>query len=222
MAEPTVQFQADAPFGTPTDWARQPATATVEKQRANALDQHGTEVFSKLYDERTNYQQDFTAAVTGDPDIAGFADIIGALVGSAVATSITFTTQADQPVQCQLSGHQHAVNAHEDDLRQVAHGINPGKSFGAVDFLGSTPGANASVFSSTATITCQHVDELDQNGDHFVGENFDARVEVVQDFVGVPATNAAAGWDVTNVETRTDNQGFEHTVVTAQKALVLA
>ena len=221
MAEPTVQFGSDAPFGTPSDWARQPATATIEKQRANALNEIGNEVFSKLYDERTNYQQDFTASSTAAPDMADL-NTIGKLVGLAIVTSITFTTQADQPVQCQLQGHQHAVNAHGDTLRQVAHGIDPGKSFGAVDFLGSTPGSNASVFSSTATITCQHVDELDQNGDHFVGQNFDARVEVVQDFVGVPTTAAGAGWDVTNIETRTDNQGFEHTVVTAQKKLTLA
>jgi hypothetical protein len=121
-----------------------------------------------------------------------------------------------------ITGHKHELNDHEDDLRRVAHEVTLSKAFGGVDLFGGTAGDNADVESSNITIACQHNDVMDADGDHLVGENFDARISGSVVWHGVPTTKAAAGWDITTDPTSEENTGFKKTTVTAEKPLALA
>ena len=56
-------------------------------------------------------------------------------------------------------------------------------------------------------------------GDHIVGENYNCKISATTTWTGVPTTAAGAGWDATNVETATDNQGFKKTTVTAEMSV---
>ena len=220
MAEPSIKFGTQSNFGEQTGWsALNPSTAVVS-QRASALGSTGNEVASKLFDEMTNYSQEFQAAsATVAPTIS---PKIGALVGSCILTSITISTSATDFHKQSLTGHQHTDNAHEDTLLQAAHGISLSTAFGGVDFFSGTAGDDASVDSSTLTISCSHVDKQAADGDHLIGQNYNGKISGSVTWHGVPTVAAGAGWDVTSVETTEENTGFLKTVVTAEKALALS
>jgi hypothetical protein len=220
MAEPSIKFGTASVWGTQTGWAALNPSSSVVSTRANALGSTGNEVASKLHDERTDTSQEFVASsATVAPTIAAS---IGKLVDSKVLTSISISTSSSDFVKQTLAGHNHTDNAHEDTLQQAAHGISLSKAFGAIDFLGGTAGDDASIDSSTLTISCQHVDTMDADGDHLIGNNYDARAVATVTWHGVPTTAAGAGWDVTSVQTTEESTGFLKTVVEAEKTIAIA
>jgi hypothetical protein len=221
MTLPSIRFGVSAsPFGAPTGWVPRGPAINVVKDRANVLNGIGNEVASVLHNERTEVTQDFEpASASVAPTIP---TEIGALLDEVILTSVAISTSATGFVTMTLTGHQHATNAHTDTLKKVAHGVTLAKSFGAIDFFGATAGADSDVESSSITIECQHIDVQNGNGNQLVGENFDARISGSTTWHGVPTTNAAAGWDVTSVETTENNTGFVQTTVNAEKPLTLA
>jgi hypothetical protein len=220
MTEPAIQFGTASKFGSLTGWVANNPTITVTKERANALGPTGNEVASKLHNEMTECTQEFVSASSTTPPT--IPPNLGVLMDSAyILTSIALST-GPQMVTMTLTGHNHTDNAHADTLQRVAHGITLSKAFGGIDFFGGTAGDNADVESSTLTIECQHNDVMDADGDHLVGENFDARVSGSVVWHGVPTTPVGAGWDMTSKPTSEENTGFLKTTVTAEKALTMA
>lgn len=221
MAEPTITFGAtDTPFGAPTGWVAKGPAKTVSKDRANVLGPTGNEVASKLHNERTEYTQDFEpASASVAPTVPA---TIGILLDTMILTGISLQTSATGFVQMTLTGHQHTNNPHADTLQQAAHNISVSKSFGSIDFVGATAGANASLESSSCEITCQHIDTENTDGDHLIGQNFDARISVNQTWHGVPTTAVGAGWDTTSTVTTENNTGFLQTQTTSEKSVALA
>lgn len=220
MAEPTITFGAAQGFGTLTGWNEQNTTSAVVSDRARTLSRIGNETASALHNERTEVTTNYEAAAASS--VAILPATLGKLTNSLVVTEISVSTSATGFASCSVTGHNHTDNAHADTLQQAAHGIATTVGFGAVDFLGGTAGDDASVESSTITISCQHNDQVDKDGDHLVGENYDAMIAVTVVWSGVPTVAVGAGWDTTSVETGTDNQGFLKTTVTATKTLALA
>lgn len=217
---PSVTFGAAQSFGPLAGWYEESSRVTVASQRSRAMDNVGNEAFSKLFDERTDVQTPYTAYAIAAPTVPA---TLGALVNSLLLTGIDLNTQAGEPVKMSLEGHNHTANAHTGTERTVEHGVTLSAGWGACDFLGSTSGANATLQSSSIRIRCQHVDEIGSAGDHFIGQNTDAMLEVTQDWIGVPsAYQSGTDWDITSVETPTDAQGFKHTVVQATKKLTLS
>lgn len=222
MAEPSIQFGVSlTPFGEPTGWVPRGPARTVVKDRANVLNGIGNEVASKLYNERTEVTQEFApASSTVAPTVP---PTIGALLDEFILTGISISTSATGFVTMTLTGHQHANNAHENTLQKVAHNITLSKSFGSQDFMSATPGADASLESSSVEITVQHIDVENGDGDHLVGENFDGRITFTQTWHGVPTTASGdAAITVTSTATNENNVGFLQTVVTGEKPLTLA
>lgn len=213
---PTIAFGSEQPFGALTGWNYTSASVTTDKERATAADEIGNEVASKLYDERTNVTASFVAASISAPTVP---PSIGAVLNSYIVTSIAISTTRDGFATMTLTGHNHAANAHAGTEKSVAHGIALTSGFGAQDFMEGTAGSNASVRSGSITIECQHADETDNDGDHLVGENYQPMLTAETEWVGVPSTAAAAGWDVTSRPNPTENTGFESTSVSGTKAL---
>ncbi|HPA41105.1 MAG TPA: hypothetical protein PKV69_03755, partial [Candidatus Hydrogenedentes bacterium] len=60
---------------------------------------------------------------------------IGKLYGNYDLTGINIATSATAMAKMDLTGHNHAENAHADTLQQAAHGITLSSGFGAQDFL---------------------------------------------------------------------------------------
>ncbi len=213
---PTIAFGSEQPFGALTGWNYTSASPTTAKERATAADEIGNEVASKLYDERTNVTASFVAASISAPTVP---PSIGAVINSYIVTSIAISTTRDGFATMTLTGHNHTANAHSGSEKSVAHGITLTSGFGAQDFMEGTAGSNASVRSGSITIECQHADETDSGGDHLVGENYQPMLTAETEWVGVPSTAAAAGWDVTSQPNPTENTGFESTSVSGTKAL---
>ncbi len=222
MPEPTITFGAAQSFGALTGWGEQSTSSDVMKDRAAALDNVGNEAASKVFNQRTEVSATYKAQSTSAPTVPA---AIGALVNSLIATSIALTTSQSDFAQMVLGGHNHAANAHTSSpaLRTGTHGVTLSLGFGATDFLGGTAGSNASVMSSTCTITCQHADEMDNDGDHQVGQNYTATLDATVTWLGVPTTAiGGAGWDNVSVRTETNNQGFLQTVAHGVKSISMS
>lgn len=205
-------------FGSFAGWKSGDLSASMNKDRGTAEDEMGNEVNSKLFNERTNYTQNYTC----NNDTNTPAGTIGKLEGVAIVTGINFQTNNKAAATMSLSGHQHATNTHADTLQQAAHSIAVAKWFGAIDFMGGTGAAGSALVSGGVNIVCQHQDVEDGSGDHLVGENFNALITATTVWNGKVTTPAIAGWDVTVKESPENNKGFVTTTVTGVKKLTLA
>jgi len=215
---PTIAFGSEQPFGALTGWNYTSANVTIEKERANALDEIGNEAASQLYDEKTTVTASLVAAATTAPTVPA---TLGARLNSLyVLTSIQISTTRDGFATMTLTGHGHAANDHTgSDVKTVAHGITLSSGFGAQDFMGGTAGDNAAARAGSITIECQHADETDASGGHLVGENYTPMLTAETEWTGVPTTAAGAGWDVTSKPNPTENTGFETYSVSGTKPL---
>lgn len=218
MAEPTITFGAAQSFGTVTGWAEQSSDSAVNKDRAVALSRIGNEVASTLYNQRTEVSTPYVCTSNTNTVPA----IIGSLVNSLTLTEIQINTTNTGYATMTLTGHNHATNAHADTLQQAAHSIAVAAAFGATDFLGGTAGSDAAVKSGNITISCDHTDVEDADGDHLIGNNHNGKIVAETVWTGVPSDTAASGWDKVTVSTATNNQGFLETTVRGEKALALA
>jgi hypothetical protein len=223
MAEPTIQFAlvtADG-FGAITGWNKQDANADAAKDRAASLSEIGNETASKVTNETTKVTSNYKAAAAGSAP--ALPTTIGALVNSLILESVSIDTKAQDFAGMALSGHNHTTNAHADTLLQAAlsaYTLDDG--FGVTDFLEGTAGDNASAQSGSLQISLQHVDEVDEGGDHLIGNNYNCTVTATTEWCGVPTTAAAAGWDNVSVKTVTGNTGHKKTTVTGVQTLALA
>lgn len=220
MADKVIAYGASEGFGAFAGWESHGTEDTTSKTRAVATDDKGDEVASHLHDERREVPGNYEC----NNDTNVIPTDIGDLVNSLILTSLSISTAEGRAATMALVGHNHANNAHAADpaLRKATHGIALAKCFGATDFLGGTAGDNASCIEGSVTITCEHADQNDGDGDHLVGENYGAKIEARSVWAGVPSVVAAAGWDVT-VQTDTDeNTGFQKTTVVGVKSLAMA
>jgi hypothetical protein len=130
-----------------------------------------------------------------------------------VLTGLTINMSAQGFATVDFTGHNHLVNEHDagatptgatraDALslgvadvsdfmpHEVAEAFNGWDGFGVPDF-GITVGADSSPASASVTFTMNHVDVMDEQGDHLSGKNITPRCELSMDFVGIPTSNTA-------------------------------
>lgn len=220
MADKAITYGASEGFGALTGWESKGTNDNTQSTRAVATDSKGDEVASKLHDEK----QEVTENLECNNDTNSIPAAVGALVNSLILTEISINTSAEAYAQMTLTGHNHTENAHAASpaLRTATHGITLTKAYGATDFLGGTAGDNASPISGSLTIKCDHVDQVDADGDHLVGENFNATMEAKTTWSGVPSVAAVAGWDVTVTSTVDEDTGFVKTEVTGVKKIAFS
>ncbi len=216
MADKVIQFGATSPFGNFTGWEPQGATVEENKSRATALNDKGDEISASLYDTKTEVSCKYIC----NSDTNTIPSEIGSVLEGYVLTSISIETSADAYATMTLTGHKHSQNSHET-LRKAQHGITLTKAFGVVDFTGDSEGTNDSPISSSVTISCEHVDQIDKDGNHLVGENYGGKIEVKTTYLG-DHTVTATGFDVTVKSNVDENTGFFKKEVTAIKKLQLS
>ena len=226
MSNQAIQFGADQLFGALTGWNEQQPDTSTNKQRKFSLSKDGEETASQLHDERVEVSVPYEAADEGTVALPG---TIGALVNSLMLTQIQITTEAEGFAKMTLQGHDHNDgNPHDGSEKSAAHGTDVVMGFGATDFLTGTAGDDASLASSSLIIKCEHVDIAGSGtaagvGTHTAGENYHGMIEAECTWNGVPAVAADTSvWDAITVQTKTNNQGMEQTVVKGVKALVLS
>lgn len=218
MADKAITYGASEGFGVLAGWNAISTKDPTQYERLTAHDDKGDEAASKLVGEKNEVQSDYEC----EDDTNTIPTAVGALVNSLILTEIAISTDKG-PAKLSLRGHNHGANAHAASpaLRTATHGITVTAAFGAQDFMGGTAGDAAAVISGTCTIRCDHADQDDGNGDHLVGENYNAMIECVTTWSGVPSVTAEAGWDVTVESTEDESTGFVKTVITGTKKVAM-
>jgi hypothetical protein len=197
-------------FGTLAGWNIQNAEDAAESKRRNSLGSTGNETVGSVYDETQNVTTSYKSAAAAAPDIPDLGDVVS---GIAV-TSISLSTDSEDYATMTLTGHAHAHGT----LRKVAHGVTLSSGVGASAF-GVTGGE--SVRSSECTISCEHKDEVDDQGETVAGENYDGKIEISVKVLGTGATSPA-NYDTISVSGEGSNTEFQFETIKCYKALVLA
>ena len=117
-------------FGAQSGWVIQDSTADDENKRANVLNESGIESTSKLHDQTTQVTTTYKAAdVNSTPTIPA----LGSVIGGAVVTSISVSTDAEDFATMTLTGHEH-IDGDHGSVRTFSHGMSLDAAFGASAF----------------------------------------------------------------------------------------
>lgn len=221
MSEIAALFGTTGGFGTITGCALISDDPVTKSDRARAQGTAGDELASNLHNTMTEYTSTYEInnATNGVKAL-----ILGSVLNSRVITKIAIKTQAsDKYNMVEISGHQHGTNPHLNaSMKQIAiSGLVTADvvPYGAVDYLGGTVGAAAALTSGDITLECQHDDKTGPDGNHVVGQNFDAMATANSDYVGIPTTAAGTGWKVTSNGAPVSNTDFQSTKVTGTQTV---
>jgi hypothetical protein len=201
-------------FGAQTGWSIQTSNPVDENKRANTLGETGNEEVSNLFDDTqrvvNTYKAKLAGAITIPPNI-------GAEINGITLESIALSTDAEDFATMTLSGHKHEDGTH-GVVRSIAHGITLRAGFGASGF---GVGGTVDVRSSECTISCEHLDAPDEDGDTAAGENFDPKIECNVRILGSGGT-VPAGYDRLEDGTDASNTDFQYQTLRFYKALAFA
>jgi len=144
-----------------------------------------------------------------------FLENIGCTFDGKLLDSITINMTAADYCTVDFAGHNHESNPHDggatptgatraDALalgifdgsdflpHEVAEAFDGWNGFGVPDF-GVATGADSVPASATVNLSFEsHVDDIDDQGDHFSGENKTPKCDLTMDFLGTPTSNTKA------------------------------
>jgi hypothetical protein len=201
-------------FGALTGWAIQSSNSSDENKRANTLNETGNEVVSNLFDDTTQVTTSYKATTTGAPVVP---IELGAVINGVTLTGIQLSTDAEDFATMTLTGHIHIDGTH-GTVRKATHGISLRAGFGASGF-GVT--GNTTVRSSDCSITCEHIDVPDEDGDTAAGENYDGKIECTVRVLGSGAV-VPSGFDRLANATDASNTDFRYQELRFYKAIAMA
>lgn len=168
-------------FGNLTGWAIQTSNPNDENKRANTLGPEGNEAASNLFDDTQQVSTSYKATSVTAPSIPSS---IGDVINGITLTGIQLTTDAEDFATMTLTGHKHEDGDH-GAVKSVSHGVSLDKGFGATAFGVS---GGDSIRSSECSITCEHIDVPDEDGDTAAGENYDPKAEFTVRVLGSGAS----------------------------------
>lgn len=235
MADATIDLQASNLFSLHTNFKTSSSGTSVQSNNVTVMDESGNVSCETNIFDITNYTQ--SAGYCGadfDTDAGTFLTQFGNVQGSKAVTGFTINASAGGYCTVDVEGHNHDENAHAAgltigyaDMSTLVSGIvgtswnGFGVPNGAAIDLG-TP-ATASPISMTLSLAMNHVDQIDEAGDHLVGKNITPRLELSYDFSGIPADDTVAeletalgtGWSVDSIDTNDSNSEFDSFSFTA-------
>lgn len=197
--------------GALTGWEIQSVTVSDDNKRGTAPDEIGNEAASNLYDDTQQVTTNYKATVKTAPSIPSD---IGSDINGITTTQISVSTDSEDFATMTLTGHAHTDGTH-GPCKSVAHGMTLDRGFGASDF-GVTGGE--SVRSSELTITCEHSEVPDAEGDNAAGENYNPRIEISVRVLG-SSPSLPAGFDLMTDALEGASEDFQYTTVAGIKPL---
>jgi hypothetical protein len=201
-------------FGALTGWAIQSSNSSDENKRANTLNETGNESVSNLFDDTTQVTTSYKATVTTAPTVPA---TLGEVINGVTLTGIQLSTDAEDFATMTLTGHIHVGGTH-GTVRTASHSISLRAGFGASPF-GVT--GNTTVRSSDCSITCEHIDVPDEDGDTAAGENYDGKIECTVRVLGSGAS-VPSGFDRLANATDASNTDFRYQELRFYKAISMA
>ena len=197
--------------GALAGWEIQSVAVSDDNKRGTAPDRIGNEVASNLYDNTQQVTTNYKAMVKTAPSIPSN---IGSDINGITTTQISVSTDSEDFATMTLTGHVHTDGTH-GDCKSVAHGMTLDRGFGASDF-GVTGGE--SVRSSELTITCEHSEVPDAEGDNAAGENYNPRIEISVRVLG-SSPRLPAGFDLMTDALEGASEDFQYTTIAGIKPL---
>lgn len=197
--------------GALAGWEIQSVTVSDDNKRGTAPDEIGNEVASNLYDDTQQVTTNYKATVKTAPSIPSN---IGDDINGITTTQISVSTDSEDFATMTLTGHTHTDGTH-GDCKSVAHGMTLDRGFGASDF-GVTGGE--SVRSSELTITCEHSEVPDAEGDNAAGENYNPRIEISVRVLG-SSPSLPTGFDRMTDALEGASEDFQYTTIAGIKPL---
>ena len=213
MADAVVAIEATNLFGLHASFTTTASSTTAPLTNVQVLDELGNVACQQNIADITNYSQSWSycGSETGFvADFGTFLTTFGDFQTIGVVTGITINMTAAGYVTGEITGHQHADNAHasavttgradvSDFLPHAAteafllwDGFGIPRNAAGTEAYIVTTGANSAPQSVTVTFSMNHVDQIDETGAHLVGKNLTPRCEISMDFIGVPTSNTAA------------------------------
>lgn len=197
--------------GPLTGWEIQSVTVSEDNKRGTAPDKIGNEAAAQVYDDTQQVTTNYKATVKTAPSIPSN---IGADINGILTTQISVSTDSEDFATMTLTGHAHTDGEH-GNCKSVAHGMKLDRGFGASGF-GVTGGE--SVRSSELTITCEHSDVPDAEGDTAGGENYNPRIEISVRVLG-DNPSLPGGFDRLTIPLEGASEDFQYTTITGIKPL---
>jgi len=202
MADATVALEATNLFSLSANFNTSASSTSEGSTAVNVMDEVGNVACETIITDITNYTQ--SASYCGSDfmtDIGTFLTKFGDVQNSKVVTGLTINMTAGGYVTIDITGHNHAENAHAAGLtlgyadvsdflpHEATEAFISWDGFGIPADYDITVGANSSSSSASVTFAMNHVDQTDENGDHLVGKNITPRCELSMDFVGIPTSS---------------------------------
>jgi len=208
---PSTFGAATMGFGALTGWAIQTSNASDENKRANSLNELGNEAVGNVFDDTTQVTTTYKASVKTAPTVPA---ALGAVINGVTLTGIQLSTDAEDFATMTLTGHIHEDGTH-GTVKTAAHGITLRAGFGGSPF-GVT--GNTVVRSSECSISCDHVDVPDEDGDTAAGENHNGKIECTVRVLGDGAS-VPSGYDRLADATDASNTDFQYQELRFFKAI---
>lgn len=182
-AEGNPFFEASSPFGTLPGWEPQEGGGgNNTKQYSVVLNKEGDFLAGHDYDKRREVSCTYKANASG-----AVIPNAGAIKNGFHIDSITVTFSQNDFVQMTINGHAHIGGKPDSNCRQYAPTIGTVGGFGCPSSIGPFDVGEQAVGVRTITYTlqCNHVDELQGDGSHFAGDNYDGTETLAIDLTGV-------------------------------------
>ena len=222
MAEPTVEIEASNIHNVGANFQTQDSGTTTESTNVTTMDELGNVACEKVITDILSYTQtvkycgaDFMGDFVDTSEApVPFLENFGCTFGGKLVNGITINMTAADYCTVDLTSHNHDTNPHDggatptgetraDALalgivdvsdflpHEVAEAFKDWSGFGVPDF-GIVLGANATPKSATVTVELNHVDQVDEQGAHFIGKNITAKCSLTMDMSGIPTSNTSA------------------------------
>ena len=209
MADIAINLEASDIFGLGGSFVPQSTTATTTQQHAEMIKANGdyqkfSSVFDVLDSVTGNYKFNADAGLG-----AALTSLCGSVSNSILITSVRVDTVNIEYPTIVVTGHNHEANLHSAgnvyDIPADMVAILTG-AYGAYDF-GVLSSALITCIRSSYEIRCEHIDQNDATGDHWVGTNVKGMEEISQEFSGnITSPPTIAGWTVETSDLNDSNE----------------
>lgn len=204
MADASIDLQASNIFGLAAAFKTESSGTSEVTTNVTVMDELGNVSCEQNIEDITNYTQ--TAKYCGTDfvtDLGTFLTQFGDVQTSKIVTGLSINMTAADYCSIEVTGHNHDANPHVAGLtvgyadvsdflpHELTEAFAGWTGFGVPDF-GVTTGSDSSPASATATFAMNHVDQVDEAGDHLVGKNITPRCELSMELSGIPTSNTIA------------------------------
>lgn len=119
---------------------------------------------------------------------------------------VAYTNSGDLRPRVTVTGHNHAVNAHDTDGAIYSPTIDVKGGVGCPGlFVNTDSDGSSAPTSESYSIECEHVDVDNGAGNHLAGWNFHGKESYGADYTGTPTLTVPAGFKRTSRKSTTAN-----------------